>query len=65
MLHRGFIYPQLCNSPAAQGRIYDFHNDVRVILDFRDWPVLQYHLVRPFENNRAHGIFRHYNLGDL
>lgn len=45
-------------TPAKRG-VDDFDDDVRIRLDFGDWPVFKLDLVRPFENYCPHCLSRH------
>ena len=45
--------------PAAQRRIYDFHNNVRLVLYFRDRALLDSYFMRTMENHSLHCFLGH------
>lgn len=44
---------------ATQRRVYDFYNNVCRLLNGRDRPVFNGHLVRLFEDDSFHCVFSH------
>lgn len=44
---------------TTQRRVYHFHHNIRWLLDLRDWPVFDGHLVWLLEDDRFHCVFSH------
>ncbi len=44
---------------TAEGRIYDLDDDIRIILDLGDWPILKLDFVRTSEYYCPHRFARH------